>query len=214
MYVITHHHDYDEVLLGPIEWNPRFISSVLQSDLDLLSRPNILASDERKVPYEILPNVWARKVVEQKEEYNPKTQTLIGPYWTYTQNQEAIAEYRATNKPLDIVKSELKELVAAERYRKEISGVKITIQNTEVTVDTNRGDRDVFVQKYLLMGDNETVDWKFPEGWLTLTKAELGTIVAAGAAHVQNSFTWELNKVSEIDAYQTHAELDAVTITE
>lgn len=220
MYVITHHHDYDEVLLGPIEWNPRFISSVLQSDLDLLYRPNVLASDEKKIPYEILPNVWARKVIEQKEEYNPKTQTLIGPYWTYPKKTDAnsedyaIAEYRATDKPLEIVKSELKELVAAERYRKEVSGVKVTIQNTEVTVDTNRGDRDVFVQKFLLMSDTDTVEWKFPEAWLILTKAELGTIVAAGAAHVQNSFSWELAKASEIDACQTHAELDVVVITE
>ena len=216
MYVITHHHDYDEVLLGPIEWNPRFISSVLQSDLDLPGRPNILQSDEQKVPYQIYPNVWIRKVVEQREEINPKTQTHMGPYWSYPNTEEnyAIAEYRATNKPLEIVKSELKEQVAAERYRKEVAGVKVTIQNTEVTVDTNRGDRDVFVQKFLLMGDTDTVDWKFPEAWLSLSKTELGQIVAAGATHVQTCFTWELNKASEIDACTTHEELDAIVIVE
>ncbi len=216
MYVITHHHDYDEVLLGPIEWNPRFIASVLQSDLDLPGRPNILQSDEQKVPYEIFPNVWIRKVVEQKEQYNPKTQTLMGPYWSYPNTEEnyAIAEYHAVNKPIEIIKSELKEKLAAERYNREIAGVKVTIQNTEVTVDTNRGERDVFVQKYLLMGENDTVDWKFPEAWLTLTKTELGQIVAAGVGHVQSVFTWELNKASEIDSCVDHEELNTLVIVE
>ena len=40
MYVITHHHDYDEVLLGPIDWKPSFIASVLQDDLDLDEKPS------------------------------------------------------------------------------------------------------------------------------------------------------------------------------
>lgn len=214
MYVITHHHDYDEVLLGPIEWNPKFIASVLRSDLDLPYTPTVLASDTQKVPYEILPNVWVRRVTNVSEEYNPKIQTLIGPYWSYNENQEAIATYVAQNKPLDIVKAELKQEVAAERYKKEIAGVKVTIQGQEVTVDTNRGDRDIFVQKYLLMTDGDTVQWKFPEGWLTITKAELGTIVSAGAAHVQSVFDWESTKTSEIDNALDHGVLNSITITE
>lgn len=211
MYVITHHHDYDEVLLGPIEWNPRFISSVLQSDLDLNYQPNILASDEQKVPYEVLRNVWIRRVTYNNEEHNPKIHTLMGPYWTYN-GDEAIAEYRKQDKPLDIVKSELKQLVTARRYEKEIAGVKVTIQGIEVTVDTARGSRDVFVQKYLLMGDNDTVEWKFPETWLTLTKSDLGLAVQAGVAHVQSQFSWENAKFNEIDACTTLEELDAFVI--
>jgi hypothetical protein len=220
MYVITHHHDYDEVLLGPIDWNPKFISSVLQTDLDLLYRPTVLASDEQKVPYEILQNVWVRKVVEQSESINPKTQTLIGPYWSYPAKEDSeaenvgIAEYRATDKPIEIVKSELKEILAAERYKKEVAGVKTTIQGQEVTVDTMRGERDVFVQKYLLMADNDTVEWKFPEIWLTLTKEDLGTAVSAGVNHVQDCFNWEASKVTEIDSCTTLEELDAIVIVE
>lgn len=213
MYVITHHHDYDEVLLGPIEWNPRFIASVLQTDLDLPFKPDVKEVDKNRVPYEILPNVWARPVVPVVPEYDSKTQFLVGPYWSYTEN-EAIAEYRPEYKNLDLVKTELKQDLAAERYRKEVAGVKTTIQDVEVTVDTNRGDRDVFVQKFLLMGENDTVEWKFPEGWLTLTKSDLGAVVAAGVAHVQGAFSWELSKTLEIDAATTHEELMMVEIVE
>lgn len=211
MYVITHHHDYDEVLLGPVEWNPRFMSSVLRSDLDLNYDPRVLASDEQKVPFEVLPNVWIRRVEFVNEEHNPKLHTLMGPYWVYD-GVKATAEYRKQDKPTDIIKSELKQIVTANRYNKEVAGVKVTIQGLEVTVDTSRGNRDIFVQKYLLMNDTDTVEWKFPEGWLTLTKTDLGLAVTSGANHVQSQFSWENAKFNEIDLCTTLEELDAVVL--
>ena len=62
------------------------------------------------------------------------------------------------------------------------------------------------------MGDNDTVQWKFPEAWLNLTKQELGLIVATGAGHVQGSFDWEVSKVAEIDNCTTHEQLLNVTL--
>ena len=88
------------------------------------------------------------------------------------------------------------------------------MQNVEVTADTNRGDRDIFIQKYLLMNENDVVTWKFPETWLNLTKLELGLIVAAGAAHVQNAFEWEDALVNQIGNCTTLEELDAIVIVE
>jgi hypothetical protein len=211
MYVITHHHDYDEVLLGPINWNPRYIASVLQSDLDLDQAPTILASDEQRVPYDILPNVRVRKVNEVYAELNAKTQRHEGPFWTYD-NDEATATWTAVDKPIDLVKGELKTLVAAERYIRENAGITLTVQNVPVWCDTSRGNRDIFFQKYAVMGENDTVNWKFPNTWLTLTKAELGIIVASGTAYIQGCFDWEETKSVEIDACTTLAQLDAIVI--
>lgn len=213
MYVITHHHDYDEVLLGPIEWNSRFIASVLRQDLDLNYTPTIVDSDANKVPYDVLPNVRIRRVESVAEEFNPKTQFLVGPYWSYT-DELATATYKAAFKDIDIVKSELKQELANERYNKEVSGTKVNIQGKEITADTNRGSRDVFAQKYLLMSDTDTVEWKFPEGWLTLTKTEMGQVVTAINNHVQNCFNWESQKTNEIDSGETHDQLNAVVIKE
>lgn len=211
MYVITHHHDYDEVLLGPINWNPRYIASVLQSDLDLDQPPTVLASDESRVPYDILPNVRVRKAVTQYAELNAKIQRHEGPFWSYV-NDEAVATFTAVDKPIDLVKGELKSLTAALRYNKENAGVILTVQGQEVWCDTSRGNRDIFFQKYAVMGDSDTVNWKFPTTWLTLTKPELGAIVAQGTAYIQGCFDWEAQKNSEIDACLTLAELDALVI--
>ena len=98
-------------------------------------------------------------------------------------------------------------MVAVKRYVKEVAGTKATVQNTEVTVDTSREGRNVFVQKYSLMKTGDTVNWKFPEGWLTLTKIELGTIVTAGQTHIQSFFDWEKDYSDQIDAAQTKQDL-------
>ena len=57
------------------------------------------------------------------------------------------------------------------------------------------------------MSDTETSNWKFPEGWLTLTKSELGQCVSAGATHIQSCFDWEKNYTDRIEAATTKEEL-------
>jgi hypothetical protein len=95
-----------------------------------------------------------------------------------------------------------------------VAGTKTTIQDLEVTLDTSRDGRNVFIQKYTLMGEDDVVNWKFPEGWLTLTKTELGVAVATGAAHIQGAFDWEKAKVEEIEAAETVEALNAIVIVE
>ena len=111
-----------------------------------------------------------------------------------------------------LAKYNLKQLAAQERYKKEILGTTATIQSQSLTIDTSRGARDIFVQTYLLMGDADTVNWKFPETWLTLTKQDLGLCVTAATQYVQECFDWELNKSEEIDNSETKQELLAIII--
>lgn len=210
MFVITYQ---DQIILGPVAWNPRYIASMIQQDLDLDQPPLIVQSDQDKVPYSPYPDVLIRHAVEVRDELNTKIQMWDGPFWEYTETT-GTAHYTAKDKPLDLVKGELKNLVTANRYQKEIKGTTINIQGSDVSVDTNRGSRDIFVQKYLLMGDTDTVQWKFPECWLTLSKTELGQIVAAGVAYVQSQFDWEIAKHNEIDTCTTLTQLDAVNIAE
>ena len=98
--------------------------------------------------------------------------------------------------------------------KKEILGTTATIQDHLVTIDTNRGAKDVFVQKYLLMAESDTVNWKFPETWLTLTKSDLGLCVTAANQYIQQCFDRELNISEQIDQSQNKQELLAVTIVE
>lgn len=197
------------VHLGPIFWRHRFIQSELEDlDVDYIVSPTdpegyVKINDS----FEIYP------VELETPSYDSTYQQLAGPFWTF-ENNIASGTYTVVDRELDVIKNDLKALTASERYKKEIAGVKVTVQNTEVTVDTARGSRDIFVQKFGLMVEGDTVNWKFPEAWLLLTKNDLGTIVAAGASHVQASFDWEARIVVEIDTAETIDALKNIVIVE
>jgi hypothetical protein len=145
--------------------------------------------------------------------YNPTIETLHGPFWQFT-DTHAISSYEVMKLPIDAVKNQLKAAAAEERWRREVGGFDLALQDQTVRIDTARGARDVYAQQYMLLAEGETVYWKFPSCWLTLTKAELGTIAASVTAHVNSAFAWEVAKIAEIDACVTLEELAAVVLRE
>jgi hypothetical protein len=108
----------------------------------------------------------------------------------------------------------MKSRVAEERWKRENKGVTVTIQGNDVWCDTSRGNRDIFMQKYILMGENDIIRWKFPSMWLDLNKTELGTIVALGAGYIQQQFNWESDTVAQINAAENTSQLLQIQIEE
>lgn len=194
----------NSVLNGPRNWNFRSFESTLNEELEIeFKLPMIYDSEDIIV---IDENTKIYSVRFEPPGYNSITHFLHGPFWDFTSGI-AIATYEIHEIPLDQIKNSFKEKVANNRWIKESEGVKVTIQTIEVTVDTSRDNRDIFFQKYLLMGENDVSGWKFPEGWLEITKQELGLIVATGAGWIQTAFDWEKNKAIEIDNCTTVEEL-------
>lgn len=213
MYVITDHNNGDFVILGPITWNPRYISAILSDELG--EDITVTAEDEALVPYVVHPGVVVRRCDTIYEQLNEKIQRHEGPVWTYDTKHpttQATATWRAVNKSIDTVRAELKHVVASIRWRKEQQGVQVNIQGVDVWCDTARGARDIFLQKHSLMSDGESINWKFPNNtWLSLSKSELGQIVLAGAAHIQSCFDWEAQQAELINSCTTLEQLDALT---
>lgn len=207
MYAVVYK---DRVIVGPMNWNRAIFTGSLSKEgvTDLIPRvapetlPHIVNDDARICAVE-----------EQRPEMNPMVEFYYGPLWDVS-GDVAIANYEVQSSPIESARVNFKQQAADERYKKEVAGTTVNIQGIDVTVDTNRGSRDIFVQKYLLMSDTDTVGWKFPEAWLTLSKADLGACVAAGAQHVQSSFDWERAIVEQIDAAETKEELLAIEIVE
>jgi hypothetical protein len=207
MYVLIHK---DRVLVGPRDWNrPMFVNAIQKLNLEpgLLPRKN-----PTDLPITFDADTYITKARMEIPEHNAKTETYYGPFWDFADVNLALGSYRVKERPIDSIREILIREAAQVRYDKEVAGTTATIQDTEVSLDTSRDGRNIFIQKYTLMGDAETVNWKFPEGWLTLTKTELGTVVAAGSAHIQGAFDWEKSIVEQIQAAETAAELDAIQI--
>jgi hypothetical protein len=195
--------------LGPLFWRHRFI----QSELDDLEIEYAVSPVEPNAYLKITDSleIFPIESITQPS-YDSTYEQLVGPLWTFT--DVAIGAYTVTSRELNVVKSVLKGFAAAERYKKEVAGVSVTIQGQEVVVDTSRDGRNIFVQKYQLMADTDIVQWKFPTIWLTLSKTDLGLAVTAGATYVEAQFVWEQRIANQIEAAVTVDELKAVVIVE
>ena len=144
-------------------------------------------------------------------DYNPKIEYCDGPYWTY-EDDFAAGTFEVKDQSIDLVKSTLKGIASSNRYNKEVAGTTATIQNIEVSIDTSRTNRNTYVNAYNLMADTDTVNWKFNQGWLVLTKSDMLTVVSAGADYINSQFDWESSKVQEIDNCTTLEELNNVDL--
>jgi hypothetical protein len=202
---------YDNrVLVGPMNWNRGMFQGALERRGIQYTLPRTAPDD---LPLIIDEHAKIMQVEEIRPELNALVEFYYGPLWDITETK-AIANYEVHDTPIESARYNLKQLAAQERYKKEILGTTATIQDNIVTIDTSRGARDIFVQTYLLMGDADTVNWKFPQTWLTLTKSDLGLCVTAATQYVQECFDWELNISEEIDISDTKQELLAITIVE
>jgi hypothetical protein len=202
---------YDNrVLVGPMNWNRGMFQGALERKGVQYSLPRTAPNN---LPLIIDEHAKIMQVEEIKPELNALVEYYYGPLWDITETK-AIANYEVHDTPIESARYNLKQLAAQERYKKEILGATVTIQEQTVTIDTNRGARDIFVQKYLLMADSDLVNWKFPETWLTLTKSDLGLCVAAVNQYIQQCFDWELNISEQIDQAETKEQLLATTIVE
>lgn len=207
MFVIIHE---NFVVWGPKPWNKLSFEDVLRTDCEVSY--TLPARNDEQTPIIINENTKIVKAITlDNPEINPKIQRLNGPYWNFYDDY-AESYYLPEDLPVDFVKGNLKGIIAAKRYEKEIAGFTMPVQGQMVSIDTSRDGRTIYFDTYLALGNEETVGWKFPERWMNLTKTDLGQIVFAGKTHIQGCFNWEANKIAEIDAATTLAELDTIDL--
>lgn len=192
------------VILGPMEYNKRYFTSVIKDDLDIdVDLPAGLTTY-----LDLGNNLELFPVSVVYPEYNSKIQQLAGPFFTYNA-EDVVANYTAAPKNVDAVKNELKQVAAANRYAKEVAGVDFTVQGQTVKLLTSREDRNLYLQA-LQLGAAD-ISWKFDaQTWLTLSLVELGDVVTTIMNHVKTCFEEEAAKATEIDACTTLEQLDAV----
>jgi hypothetical protein len=202
MYALIHK---DVVISGPRDWNNAFFTFILIDKGVHFDTPiPRIAADEN--PYIINDDTKIVRAEIIQEKLNPLVEYYQGPTWELFEDK-AIAHYDVIDTPIEFARNNFKDLISAKRYDKEVRGTKTMIQSTEVSLDTSRDGRNIFLQKYSLMDDTDIVNWKFPEAWLTITKSELGQCVAAGAKYIQSCFDWEKNYSVRIEAATTKAQL-------
>lgn len=234
MYVITHQrNDSIDIVLGPVQWSSRFMSAVIQNDLELNSNAILNDSDESRVPFELYPGIWVRRVTQVFEEIlYPNTQAYDTPTWTFTEDNNAIANYSVIYKNVDIIRSELRQKIADKRYEKETSGFTFEIQNQKVKIPTDRNSRlsilngipgywkfntvttatlDTFdpVTKKIVQ---KIIDVEFEPVLIQLSSEELASINLAIKAHVQDAYDWEASKYNIMNSFNQPEDFNTLEI--
>jgi len=203
MYALIHK---NKVIAGPIAWNRAFFSFKLKElGLNNIQLPRLAESSTHIVNSE----TKIVSVVSNVEDHNSKIQYIQGPSWEILENY-AIAHYVAVDTPLEFVRANFKSELAEARYYKEIAGITINIQEIDVSIDTSREGRNIFIQTASIMQDSDIIAWKFPETWLNVNKPEMLLIISKGVEHIQNCFNWEKSISEIIDAAQSAEELLAI----
>ncbi len=208
LYAIKHK---NRIVSGPLAWAQKYFATVLKIRHRIDA--TIPGKAPENMPFVIDEDTSIHEVIKNEPEIDTMTQAYHGPFWDMTEDV-IVANYEVHDLEISSARNNFRAIAAFERYKKETSNVKVEIQGMEVTADTSRDGRNIFLQKYTLMNENDIVNWKFPEAWLSLTKQELGFLVQAGAAHIQAAFDWEKNINDQIDAAQTAEELHAIEIVE
>jgi hypothetical protein len=207
MYVLVNN---GQLLLGPMNWNFRMFESALRDDLEITQQLPPTKTDASVID---IGNGITIRPVEMLADpaYNPKIQGLHGPFFDYSDPTKAVGHYEVMDYSIEAIQNFLISQVADLRYKQEVSGAKVILQGQEVLLTTARGERDIFLQA-MLLGSNGA-SWKFPKGiYLTLSNDELKTIVQEIMVQVQDAFTWEHTKTTEILSKTTAADLDAVVL--
>lgn len=206
MYVLENN---NTVLNGPRAWNYRSFESTLDEDLEISYKLPMSKTDDEIITIDDNTHIYPAELIQQN--YNPKIEYLHGPFWDFSTGK-AIGTFEIVQHSIESIQNTLKAKVADNRWIKENKGITVTVQDTEISIDTSRGNRDIFIQKYLLLSDNDTLQWKFAQAWLVLSKQDLGVIVNAINRYIQAQFDWEAEKIAEISSALTHEELDLIDL--
>lgn len=199
------------VIYGPKPYNKKKFESVITDDTDY--EDNVSLPFDNTGYYSVSDTIEIYPLTSIViPSYTSLYQQLAGPFYDFIEGVSASSYYTVLDKPIDVIKQELKAIVTNNRYLTETQGMTVTIQNTDVFLYTSREDRNMYLQAFQLGAGGNT--WKFKNNiWLTLSIEDLQTIVITVLSHVQNCFDWESNKTSEIENCNSLEDIKNITLT-
>lgn len=206
MYAIVYK---NKVIVGPKDWHqPFFINALKRVGV---KNPVLPRAPFANFPHKIDDDIIVHKATVIQENFERKTQYLRGPMFVIT-DEGVTATYQVVDTEIVFARNNFKEQASQERRKKEQSGTTVTIQGVELSVTTEKFKRDEFAKKAAIMSDTDSVNWKFKDKWLTVSKAELLVISKQIETHVQAAFDWEKSISDKIDAAETAEQLLAIEI--
>lgn len=199
----------NRIVVGPRDWSPRYFEYFLQelghetslSDSPIIE-PLVFSETVKLVP----------TIDEQTPQINAMFEVLAGPNFKFDENNNHVSYYVAQPLDISVAKANLKAAAANVRWTKEVTPIVRRINGKELTLATDREARAIFAQALSFVPDDYSSEWKFEQGFVSINKADLQSIVSEIITHVQSCFDWESAKSREIDAAQNVEELKLIVL--
>jgi hypothetical protein len=189
-----------------MEWKARRFSEVIDDDCGITVTLPLTNEGYYEVNSEI--KIWPVQFSAEPS-YNPKIEYLHGPFYEYTDGV-AYSSMVVQQLPLDAAQNFVKQDAATARWKKQNSGVKVTLNGTEYTFPSDLNTKSIFHQ--YITSNLDSVNWKVNQDtWITLSKTDMQTVFNAIISHVQSTYDWEATKLTEIVA-ATHETLPNITL--
>ena len=199
------------VILGPITWRQRFIQTEINDLIDdgeLTIDYTVPATEQGYINigngFEIFP------VELTTPAFDPIYEELSGPFWTY-ENNVATGIYTVNTLSIEKIKGHLKQVVTAERYRKQNLGTTVAIANTTFSVSTDTNT----INSLLSLANNtgsDTINYKSPNGFISLTGTDIQNVVNQIHGYIPTQFNWEKTTNETIDNADDITTLQAIEI--
>ncbi|UYF99337.1 DUF4376 domain-containing protein [Halomonas sp. GD1P12] len=114
---------------------------------------------------------------------------------------------------LDYLRDQLKARLAEHRHTVETGGMELP-NGSRVHTDRESQAQLTGAYQTLVTPFVESIDWKGPDGWITVTETELRPIAQAVALHVQGCFKAERRVSEQITAAEDAEALYAIDIAQ
>jgi hypothetical protein len=214
MYVITDQRFGEpSIITGPSEWRSNFFSFMLSEELN--KQIKIKDEDKDRVPFFVEEGIAIRECELVYEPINGAFQRHTGPRITFPEDplEKVTAIYTAENKSLEELKKHFKDRIANDRWKKENDFIEIIIKGETYMIQTSRSTRDALTQKYIIMEEGDTINWKFRFKWAVLNKEDVIFVLRSIDNHVQNNFDFEKTAFEYIDSAEDHVTLETTIKT-
>lgn len=205
---------------GPLRWNTDRANNMLAEKTDMEYRfPNdIIMYQKGLLPQDDTPLSVNDNLKLYKVEYTDSPE--IDGVFQYHNDLEwvldtgkAVGTYFVIDRTVEEVKEFLHGSLSAKSYEKQVNGTKLTVQGKSVNVNTDMFSRNVLHQRWSLMGDSASEEFKLNDGeWFTLTKSELNEVLSGINAHIKTVMAWESGIASQINNSTTINELKLVEV--
>ncbi len=200
----------NQVFAGPNIWHPKLFQSYIEQDFEI---EKILPLQAPISGTNLGDDIFSYDVtIVTIPDHNQKIQRLEGPFYNFTTVAEQY--FIAVDKSIDHVKSELIDIASHNRWKVENGGIDMALQGHNVTLDTSRENRSVYL--HTLQSNIDNSEWKMVSDigiiWITLSLSEVQQVLNRITNHVQSVFSWEKNKIIEINNCTDLNSLDQVIL--